>query len=228
MSGSRVLGVDGCKHGWVGIVLDDAGFAGAYLATHIAELVAVVGDVAVVGVDIPIGLLDSGVRDADRAAQRQLGPRRSSVFLTPVRAAVYAEDYPTALIRNRHAAGTGISRQAYALRHKIREVDEWAGRCERCVVEVHPEVSFAAMHGAPLAAPKKSWAGMAERRRLLAAQAITVPDRLGAAGRAAVDDVLDAAAVAWTARRIARAEHGWLPEHRRDPVPGRTDGLIWY
>jgi predicted RNase H-like nuclease len=225
--GTRVLGVDGFKDAWVAVALDAGGFAGAYLAPRLPDLVAAAGVVAVVGVDIPIGLLDTRVRDADREAQRFVGPRRSSVFLTPVRAAVLAPDYPSAVQINQKAAGTGISRQAYALRHKIREVDEWADRSAHCVVEVHPEVSFAAMRGTPLTAPKKSWAGMIERRRLLREHGIVVPDELGTAGRAAVDDVLDAAAVAWTARRIAAGEHRWLPPIEA-AVPGRTDAVIWY
>ena len=60
------------------------------------------------------------------------------------------------------------------------------------------------MAGAPLADSKSTWAGAVTRRRLLAAQGIELPGDLGLAGQqVGVDDVLDAAAVAWTARRFA-------------------------
>jgi predicted RNase H-like nuclease len=68
---------------------------------------------------------------------------------------------------------------------------------------------------------------MVQRRRLLAGAGITVPDDLGPPGElAGVDDVLDAAVVAWTASRAARGVARSLPD---PPEPG-GDGLpcaIW-
>lgn len=78
---SRVLGVDACKAGWVGVVLHDTG-ATVHAAKTIAALVAdaeVDGHLAVIGIDIPIGLPDTGRRPADVLAYRLVGPRRSSV-----------------------------------------------------------------------------------------------------------------------------------------------------
>ena len=42
------------------------------------------------------------------------------------------------------------------------------------VYEVHPEISFAVLLGAPASAPKKSWAGMCERRRALEGAGLTL------------------------------------------------------
>jgi predicted RNase H-like nuclease len=92
--------------------------------------------------------------------------------------------------------------------------------------EAHPEVSFRTMAGEPLAHAKKTWAGQARRRELLAKQGIVLPDSLGPAGQAPPDDVLDAAAVAWTAHRMATGTAGSYP----DP-PEIQDGAriaIWY
>jgi predicted RNase H-like nuclease len=69
--------------------------------------------------------------------------------------------------------------------------------------EVHPEVSFREMAGAPLEHAKRSWNGQMERRRLLAGGGIELPDDLGSLGPVPPDDVLDAAAAAWSANRIA-------------------------
>jgi hypothetical protein len=49
-------------------------------------------------------------------------------------------------------------------------------------------------------ASKKSWAGACERRYALSVSGIELPAELGEAGvRAGFDDVLDAAAAAWSA-----------------------------
>lgn len=84
---------------------------------------------------------------------------------------------------------------------------------DRAVIEVHPEVCFATLAGHPLAHPKRSWAGAEERRRLLASAGILVLAETGVAGeRAGVDDVLDAAAASWTARRHAEGSATCHPE----------------
>ena len=77
------------------------------------------------------------------------------------------------------------------------------------MVEVHPEASFAELAGAALQSRKSCWAGIALRRCLLAGAGISLPDDLGLSGeKAAVDDVLDAAAAAWTAVRVLR-DQAW-------------------
>ena len=117
--------------------------------------------------------------------------------------------------------GPRISAQAFALRMKILEVDPYRGDPRVC--EVHPELSVAAIGGAPLPS-KRSWNGAAARRRLLAGVGIEIPDDLGTvAGRVPPDDVLDAAAAAWTAGRIALGRAVCLPAD-----PPVEDGLaIW-
>jgi predicted RNase H-like nuclease len=84
---------------------------------------------------------------------------------------------------------------------------------DRPVIEVHPEVCFATLAGHPLAHSKWSWAGAEERRRLLRSAGIQVPAEIGVAGvLAGVDDVLDAAAASWTARRYAEGSATCHPE----------------
>ena len=89
-------------------------------------------------------------------------------------------------------------------------------------MEVHPEVSLATLAGAPLTERKTSWAGAVHRRRLLAIAGIHLQDELGPAGSASVvDDILDAAIAAWTARRVARGRARSLP----DPPEVFSDGV---
>jgi predicted RNase H-like nuclease len=233
VSGWRVLGVDGCKAGWIGIVLAEGTPVApprAYCAARIGDLVAEAGQdgpLAAIGIDIPIGLAGAGRREADLLARKAAGPRWPSVFMTPVRAALEQDDYAAAASVSRQLTGDGISRQAFALREKILQVDHWVRETGRHAVEVHPEVSFAELAGAYLRTRKATWAGMTERRRLLAGAGIDVPDDLGPAGElAAVDDVLDAAVVAWTASRVARGLARSLP----DPPELLSDGkacAVW-
>lgn len=164
------LGVDACKAGWVGIVLSQ-GALSAYAAAGISDLVDKAsegGPLAVIAIDIPIGLPDTGRRQADLLARRAVGPRWASVFITPVRPALEASDYLSATTVSLKLAGEGISRQAFALQAKILQVDRWVRHNRHRVVEVHPEASFAQLGGAPRHAPKSTWAGIARRRQLLA------------------------------------------------------------
>lgn len=225
----RVLGVDAARAGWVGVALDD-GAPRAYVARGLADVVGQArgdGPLAAVGIDIPIGLPDAGRRAADVLAKAAIGPLRSSVFVTPVRDALLAPDHATAVAVNRRLAGEGVSIQAYGLRHRILEAEAFAAGAGLPVLEVHPEVVFAALHGAPLTVRKPTWAGAALRHRLLADRGVVLDGDLGLAGHdVAVDDVLDAAAVAWTARRYVTGEARSLP----DPPEVCADGwpaAIW-
>ncbi|HCP61807.1 MAG TPA: DUF429 domain-containing protein, partial [Actinobacteria bacterium] len=59
------------------------------------------------------------------------------------------------------------------------------------------------MSGGTVLGRKKSWNGLMQRWRLLSSEGIELPEAAGPAGAAAPDDVLDAAAAAWSANRIA-------------------------
>lgn len=226
--GHTVVGIDGASRGWMAIVRTDDAAPEAHLLDTIAEIDDVAPGAAVVGIDMPIGLLDDRVRAADIAARAAAGPRRNSVFVTPVRAAIEASTYGDASAINRARTGKGISRQAYGLRTKILEVERWlddtSAHRQGRVVEIHPEVSFAMLLGHPPLATKKSWHGMVERRRALADAGFDlggIDERVGAA--VAIDDVLDAAVVAWSARRVRDGTAICLPDppeldHRGRPV----------
>jgi predicted RNase H-like nuclease len=224
-----VLGVDAYKAGWVGVVVGEAP-ARAYVAPSIDILVSLACescDVTAVAIDIPIGLPDHGRREADMLAKVAIGPLRSSVFMTPVRAALMAHDHATAVVINRQITGEGISIQAFGLKTKLLEVEAWVMRTRHRVIEVHPEVSFARLAGRPLTVRKSTWAGMHHRRKLLLEAGIQLENDFGMAGATAgVDDVLDAAVAAWTARRYVTGQARPLP----DPPEIFNDGLpaaIW-
>ena len=127
---------------------------------------------------------------------------------------------------NRALVRQGVGSQAFALRERINEVDAWLRtRPTVTVVEVHPELSFAVMAGAPIAASKKTEAGRRERLAALHAAGLPRPSVIDGHGYAA-DDVLDACAVAWTAARHTLGLARPLP----DPPERFSDGIaaaIW-
>ncbi|MGN6379756.1 MAG: DUF429 domain-containing protein [Gaiellales bacterium] len=218
-----VAGVDWSRAGWVAVVLRDGAFLQAALASSFGELREPLAGCACIAVDVPIGLPDDGPRRADVEAREFVGPRRSSIFASPPHWAIEAADYPAALAQARDAGAAGISAQAYALRRQIAEVAEIA-RADDRIHEAHPEVSFRAMSGDVLTLPKRTWGGFTLRRRLLSAQGIAIPDELADADRAGIDDVLDAAAAAWTSQRIAGGTAESFP---RAAESGRSH-RIWF
>jgi predicted RNase H-like nuclease len=205
-----VIGADGCKGGgWVLAVLDGEGRLGWEWADDTAALLAVADrhGARAVALDVPIGLPALGGRRAcDDLARARLGARRSSVFAAParevLRCASYAEARPLA---------PSLSAQAFGLVPRIREVDgalrARGPDVHARVVECHPEVAFAAMAGAPgpALAPKKTARGALQRLGLLeGCVAGGVPADVPPG--AGLDDALDAAACARTARRWAGGE----------------------
>lgn len=226
-----VLGVDACTRGWVGVVLRPDGSTAAVLdrtLPRLARQLAGSPDAPeLVAVDIPIGLPRCGHRPADVAARGVLGPRRSSVFHTPVRESLLAPTHAEATAASVRLTGRGISRQAYALRKSIFDAEAFLDVATCPVVEAHPEVSFTVLLGHPPQASKKSWAGVHERLAALRHGGVRLDD-LGAVGQqAGPDDVLDAAVVAWSARRVLAGAARSFPESApRDPDTGRLVA-IW-
>ncbi|QIB34893.1 DUF429 domain-containing protein [Ancylobacter pratisalsi] len=228
---ARVAGVDGCKGGWVAVVLEPDGTARAERIARVEELFARAHAPELMAIDMPIGLPEQ-VGPRGRAPEREvrplLGRRRSSVFSMPSRAAVYAGldalAFPEEGPRYRHACAVAratstpprkISKQAFHIFPKIAEIDlllrtrpELRPRIHEC----HPEVSFWAMNGRseiPIAkkvrnAPHKP--GLELRRQLLAGQGFAAEILSSAHARSlgvGEDDLIDACAAAWTASRIA-------------------------
>lgn len=210
------IGVDGTRQAWVAVVLVDGRYRQTHVVRGVAELLARYGAVPT-AVDIPIGFTDAGVRDADAAARRILGPRSASVFSAPCRSVVdrYLEDpligFDDANRLSRQVTGRGLSSQSWGLLPKIAEIDDLvAGTAD--LFEVHPEVSFRLAGAEPLPR-KKTWNGLQRRRGLIRELGVDLPDDLPGGDRVAADDVLDAAIAAWTA---AGSERGELVSH-----PGR-------
>ncbi|WP_343210815.1 DUF429 domain-containing protein [Ancylobacter lacus] len=229
--------MDGCPGGWVAVVREIEGpvvFIGRIV--HLTALTDQPDPPAILAVDMPIGLPERtgpGGRAPERLVRPLLGPRQSSVFSIPARAAVEAGVAPgvpeaeryraaCALARARSAHGRAVSRQGFHIFPKIVEIDallrarpELAGKIHEC----HPEVSFRFMQGEPVPVAKKiagrpNPEGLDHRRKLLAAQGFPAEAMSGVRARAlgvGPDDLIDACAAAWTAQRIARGSATSFP-----------------
>lgn len=222
---TRVAGIDAYRRGWVAIVVEDGRFAAAHAGPRLDALITDLGDVAVVGVDIPIGLPERGLREADALARAFVGPRRNSVFVAAPRAVWDAPDVIEARRRSIELTGQSMSAQAFALQPRILEA-EIVAQADGRVREIHPEVSFKELAGDHLMHAKSTWAGFALRRSLLLGVGIVIPDDLGPAGVTGMDDVLDAAIAAWSAERIASGTARTLPAEAPPSMGG--NGVIWY
>jgi predicted RNase H-like nuclease len=197
-------GIDGCKAGWI-IATDRRVVVQTRLQLERFGLV---------GIDMPIGLVDGPRRACDIAARKYLESAGSSVFPAPPRAALSCADYQSALAAARIATGRGISKQTFNIMPKVAELDRLIDESnQHHIIEVHPECTFKTMNCDKKLLPKKSPEGRIARRRLLS-EHFDVPS--AAPAGAAMDDMLDAYAVLWSTRRFQRGEHRVFGDGQRD------------
>jgi predicted RNase H-like nuclease len=179
-------------------------------------------------VDVPIGLCSKetqspGVisegkkksRKCDRRARSLIGPRSSSVFPAPSQEAAEAavnegKEYSEVSERNREVVGKGLTRQAASIADGIVEVRSFLDSEEEPTpfLEGHPELCFRVFADDDLQFNKKGAPGVVERLQALE----TCPEYESGNWRslaeslreseqdAGLDDLLDALALALTAR----------------------------
>lgn len=223
---STVAGVDACRGGWVAVVLRDGAYAGSHVAERLGDVVRDIGDAAAIGVDIPLGLMAAGSRGTDAAARALLGRRRSTIFEIAPRPCWDQPDHASASALSRQLMGKGMSIQSWGLKAKLLDANALYDEGVAPLWEVHPELSFQQMGLHFEDGTKKSWRGQRARLRVLAANGIDVPEDLGAAARVPADDVLDAAAVSWSAARIAAGQAYGVPDAPQYDARGRRIA-IW-
>jgi predicted RNase H-like nuclease len=213
-----VAGVDGCRTGWAVAFLDlESRGIDVHVLPAIAPLIARVerGELAALAVDMPIGLPAGERRMCDHEVRAELGARRSSVFPTPARVVLGALDHVEACARSEALCGKRLSVQAWNLVPRIAELDSaMTPDLQARVVEAHPELAFSRLHGAPMAHPKRTPPGEAERRAVLVGAGIDVP--AGRVRGSAVDDILDAAALALVAEAVAAGDAARMGDGARD------------
>ena len=212
------VGVDGWRQGWVAAHATDDGTTWTTHAAF-AEILRAYPD-AHIGIDMPIGLPAEGSRACDLQARAFAVGAPSSVFPAPPRALV---DGFTA--QSVYEPGRHISKQAWNLIEKIKQVDDVISPVLQArIAEVHPECCFRAMAPATRFESKKTARGVGQRIAALVEQDLLGPRMLTdwryLPPGVPLDDVLDASAALWTARRWRAGGAVVLPT---DP-PAERDG----
>ncbi len=171
------------------------------------------------GIDIPIGLIERP-RECDLKARELLGkPRSNSIFPAPCRAALSAGSYNEGSEINRKKTGKKLTLQAWGIIPKIKQIDDaLLGGNPEWAFEVHPELCFWAMNQrTSMGHSKKKPAGRLERTNLLVQSFPNIHDHLTAKDSGvAADDLLDAAAAAWTALRHYQGKSRFVGTTDRD------------
>ncbi|MEL7489460.1 MAG: DUF429 domain-containing protein [Pseudomonadota bacterium] len=235
-SGEYVLGVDGCRNGWVAVALAKGRkTADVSIRPDFGTLLADHATAAMIIVDMPIGFPDAGRRACEAMARGLLKPKRhSSVFPTPRRPMLGFENYEEANAWGKaQADGGGLPKQTWMIMPKIREIDALLSPEDQPrIAEGHPEVAFHRLGGdTPCAHPKKSEDGAAERLTLLRTHGLTNAEALvsiakdAAGAGVARDDVYDACALALTARARLKGKARHLTDGARDARGLRME--IW-
>jgi len=228
-----VAGVDGCRAGWIVVLLQRTGRTWRHQVTlcpTFANVLALDPTPAVIAIDIPIGLLDKpqpGGRECDRQARKLLGCRASSIFTPPTRPMLKATRYEQ--VRTQ-----GLSIQSFNILPKIREVDQlMTPQLQRIVHEAHPELVFMSLAGTPMQYNKKTREGRNERvqalEHIFPTIGVVLETNLKMFKRAqvAADDLLDGYVLAWTALRIADGQANWVSTQTCQDIKERRL-KIWY
>ena len=210
LSVMNFIGIDACRKGWFAVFIDCQDDWKIDIYKTISDFGKAFQKAAVIFVDIPIGLPDTGPRCCDRQTRQLLRQRRSSVFAVPCREALAAKAYRSAVRINQQVLGVGISIQTWNISLKINEVDRWLRHkkpARQQMRESHPELCFWAMAGGrPMVYAKKKPQGSVERwvilNRIYPQTEAVVELALSSFRRKdlARDDILDAIALAVSAR----------------------------
>ncbi len=215
---SLFFGIDGCRGGWISV---QAKFPtknhdewNIEFFNNITDFWNQHSNAALVLIDIPIGMRDSGriSRLNDIEARNYLknkGVSTSSIFPTPCRDALYAESYPEANKINRELTGKGLSKQSWNICPKIREVDRFLIQNNNLIdvfIESGPELCFLHfLKNKSKISSKKTQKGINERISLLSQYTQISKDNLDLnldnfkRKNVSIDDILDAYILALSA-----------------------------
>ena len=217
MPTGKIVGIDGCRAGWLAVSCDSnelkMGAANQSIDIQVFATIEALWsahhDASLLLVDMPIGLLEGLPRQVEPAARKGLRGRAASVFSVPCRQAVYAGSYEQACEINAQQLGKRLSIQAWHICPKIRQLDRFLQICPEArerMLESHPELAFARVKGQPLTHSKKQAAGQLERLAILSGHWPAVTDvyhqAVGRWRRSEVqrDDILDAMVLLLTLR----------------------------
>ena len=143
------IGIDGCKGKWVAVCLTENKFE-VDKFNNIEEICEKYKNADSIIIDMPIGLPEE-IKDIrpESIARKFLKGKTSSIFNTPCRQAVYAENYTKAIEENKANLGISLSPLSYGICSKMREIDEFLSnnpQWKNRLIEGHPEICFAKLN----------------------------------------------------------------------------------
>jgi predicted RNase H-like nuclease len=169
----NVVGIDGCRYGWILINLRENLSWEVKLFNKIEELLDSYKSRDLILIDMPLGLLDKSKveRVCDKEIRKILGyPRGMSVFGIPTRRAIYCDRYNEANALNKKLMNKGISKQLWGIAPKIKSLDQYLMKnkiLDMKLFESHPELAFMMLNGQPMKHNKRTKEGYSERFELL-------------------------------------------------------------
>jgi len=170
MKDGRYLGVDGCRGGWIACILDHGDFR-LERFDSLEVLVDRYPEFDSFLIDMVIGLRSNSKQlRPENLARKELGPRSSTIFSVPCRQAVYAESEAEQKEENKKVLGKSLSKQSINIIPKIRELDEFLDNhpeYRNKILESHPELVFARLHGRVVMTQKKEFIGFKDRVNIL-------------------------------------------------------------
>jgi len=217
-----IAGVDGCKDGW--IVVTAASWppgeaVGVSVQPDFAGVLAAAENCSCVIVDMPIGLpAGNDARECDLLAKKELGKKAAAVFLVPPRRALEADTYERAKMICTDLKARKPSRQLWAIRDKILDVDShMTPELQERVREFHPELAWKRLAGFTLASKARA-AGVVQRFGLLREAGATGAFLAGGSPHldssdVKIDDYLDALAGLRVAADCLQGQAHRLPEN---------------
>jgi predicted RNase H-like nuclease len=231
------VGIDGCKGKWIAVAISEESFEVDKFAT-ISDICEKYNKADTMIIDIPIGLPQS-IADIrpDKIVRKRLGPKGSSIFDTPCRQAVYAEDKAAARANNIEVLGKSLSEQSIAISKAIRQVDEflnnnseWKNR----LLESHPEYCFMMLrNGKPVMENKKEKSGQGIRLEILR-QLYPLVDKViekylnDVPYRKKLDDVIDALCLAVIGKLSVENGLKSIPEEPMEDSSGIKMQIVYY
>lgn len=223
-----IAGVDGYKGGWIATIQGNDDKAHVEYFPTFSDL-AKKTDLNLIVIDIPIGLPQPGSpRRADIEVRKLLRQRGCCVFPAPIRPLLKCHTQAQATTEGRQLEGKGCPIMLWCIIPKIKEVDSLmrtqAGLKAR-VKEGHPEVTFAVMNGdQPIPVSKHKREGQQIRLELLREWFGDRPRDDCHAKPGAREDIIDAYAMLWTARRFVN-DSGRVRRFPDGEAPIDSEGL---
>ena len=221
---SLIIGIDGCKSGWFSIWENQDKSIHSSVFSNLNELKNFFKNESqlILGIDMPVVLSEVIPRQADQLARKLLSKKASSVFTAPTPEMLDQPNYEKASLISKRLFGKSMSLQSWYLFPKIKDVQTMIHHEDMQIYEIHPELSFRAMNNEQvILESKKTHEGFALRNALLSMHFknfIFEEIRRHYARKDVMDnDILDALAVLWSAKRIQSNQASYLPQAPEKP-----------